>query len=296
MGWPLYQRSRLTYANSTATRPWLVRSCAQFLAGAGVRGITFSSGLIFSGTFEAAGHYIFLWSLLHMGSHGEDPFACLHLAPWQEALKSCWDACMLWYCTLQHCCWVCCRQPAVPSKVWHTRERFPQVWKNKGALKSLWAAYIQKLSEKKIKGKQKKKRNKHELNASFVEFTHLCNGFQPFSNCSLPNSFQQKCWVLDFSLQACLSHVPSACLEVAPGTLRTHRSLCHGTPARGVSSLLHCARLRGVWSSGLLPTAPQCRWALLHRETPGDKQGCTEGWRRQEVLGTDCGKSGQADF
>lgn len=100
-----------------------------------------------------------------MGSHGEDPFACLHPAPWEEALKSCWDACMLWYCTLQHCCWVCCRQLAVPSKAWHTRERFPQVWKNKGALKSLWAAYIQKLSEKKRKGKKEEEKKGINMNS-----------------------------------------------------------------------------------------------------------------------------------
>lgn len=52
MGWPLYQRSRLTYTNTTATRPWLVRSCTEFLAGTGVRGITFSSRLIFSGPLK----------------------------------------------------------------------------------------------------------------------------------------------------------------------------------------------------------------------------------------------------
>lgn len=183
--------------------------------------------------------------------------ACIQLLC--KRYKSCWDACMLWYCMLQHCCWVCCRQPTVPSKAWHAREMFPQVWRNKGALKCPWAAYIQKLSEEKKKGGEEKKKNKHELNASFVECTHLCNGFQPFSDCSLLNTFQQKCWVLDFSLQACLSHVPSACLKVAPGIPGTHWLLCRGTPARYTSFLQCCARLHGVWSGGLLPMALQCR-------------------------------------
>lgn len=128
-----------------------------------------------------------------MGSNVEEPFACLHPAPLQEACKSSGAACILPYCRLQRCRWLCCGQPAVRK----ARGRLPRGWRNKRALKSLRAAYIQKLSagkkEKRGGGEGKKKRHKHELNASFVEPTHLCNGFQPFSDCSLLNAFQRKC-------------------------------------------------------------------------------------------------------
>jgi len=50
----------------------------------------------------------------------------------------------------------------------------------------------------------------------------------------------------------------------------------------------------GKWRAA--PLAPHCRPALPARDTPGDKKGCREGWRRQEVLGTDCGKSTRPDF
>lgn len=134
---PPCQQPPLTHTNTTATTSRLIRSCTQFPAGAGGRGITFSSTLISSGTSEADGHHTLLWPLLHMGSNGEEPFPRLHPAPVQEAQESCGGAGVLGHRTPPRRCRVCRRQPAAPSKARRAGERFPQVWRNKGALKSL---------------------------------------------------------------------------------------------------------------------------------------------------------------